>query len=269
MKRINIYSSILCLLVILFACEKEYAWDTKSDNADRLVVDGILTNENIEQCIKLSLSVQDLNMNDRPVSGAIIIVTSDMDSYEFFESREEPGSYYSSTFQAVVDKQYRLSIVYGEGEYEATAEGFSVTTMGNPVFSGNEEGTLFNYVYLEAVEAEMLEINYNWTEVSEYCFEYGNCFAQESFYTLDIVDVNEIFAPPKQIIWFPLGTIIIRKKYSLSKDHQEFIRSLLMETEWRGGIFDVQHGNVPANISNGALGCFAVCMVISDTLNVN
>jgi hypothetical protein len=77
--------------------------------------------------------------------------------------------------------------------------------------------------------------------------------------------VNNIFGPAKDTIYFPAGTKIIRRKYSLSKEHQDFIRTLLIETEWRGGIFDVQQGNVLTNISNGARGFFAACMVLSDT----
>jgi hypothetical protein len=42
-----------------------------------------------------------------------------------------------------------------------------------------------------------------------------------------------------------------------------------METEWSGGLFDVQPGNVTTNLTNGALGYFAVCMIVSDTIYVN
>jgi hypothetical protein len=77
--------------------------------------------------------------------------------------------------------------------------------------------------------------------------------------------VAEEFGPAKQEIWFPAGTTLIRKKYSLTKSHQEFIRSLLIETEWRGGLFDMEQGNVLTNFSHGTRGWFAACMVISDT----
>jgi hypothetical protein len=41
---------------------------------------------------------------------------------------------------------------------------------------------------------------------------------------------------------------------------------MLMETEWRGGIFDVQHGNVITNLSSGAIGYFAASTVVTDTI---
>jgi len=41
---------------------------------------------------------------------------------------------------------------------------------------------------------------------------------------------------------------------------------MLLETEWRGGLFDVAHGNLETNLSQGAFGFFAVSTVIRDTI---
>ena len=84
------------------------------------------------------------------------------------------------------------------------------------------------------------------------------------YYTLDVIDVNQIFAPDKEEIIFPKGAKFFRRKYSLSEKHQEFLRSLLSETDWRGGFFDVAQGNVKTNLSSGAVGFFAVSMVQTD-----
>jgi hypothetical protein len=40
---------------------------------------------------------------------------------------------------------------------------------------------------------------------------------------------------------------------------------MLSETEWRGGVFDVQRDNVSTNLSEGAVGFFAVATVVADT----
>jgi pullulanase len=50
------------------------------------------------------------------------------------------------------------------------------------------------------------------------------------------------------------------------RENEEFARSLLMETEWRGGSFDVLYGNVPSNVSNGGLGFFSVSAELSDSI---
>ena len=80
--------------------------------------------------------------------------------------------------------------------------------------------------------------------------------------------MNKELGSEKETIFFPLGTKIIRKRYSLTDEHQVFLRSLLMETEWRGGIFDVQQGNVLTNVSKGGLGFFGACTVTTDSLIV-
>jgi hypothetical protein len=79
------------------------------------------------------------------------------------------------------------------------------------------------------------------------------------------MDVNEFFKPAEEEFNFPENTIIMRKKYSVGEEYKNFLRAMLSETEWRGGIFDVQRENVPGNLSSGAVGFFAVCTVISDT----
>ncbi len=269
MRRSFTYSLLFYFLVIMCSCEKEYDWDIKSNRMDILVVDGIITNEHIAHCVRLSFTNQDLNMNSRAVSGATVFVTADTNSYEFVESPNDTGCYYASPFQAVVERQYHLMIEYDSQTYEAVGEAVPVTPLKDPVFEGNAENDLQRYVFTESGQPSMLEVYYDWSEIPDYCTEYGYCQAQETFCNLDNIDVNNIYAPPRQIIWFPAGTSIIRKKYGLSEDHQAFLRSLLMETEWCGGIFDVQHGNVPTNLSNGAIGYFAVCMVVSDTLYIN
>jgi hypothetical protein len=51
----------------------------------------------------------------------------------------------------------------------------------------------------------------------------------------------------------------------MNEAHAAFIRTLLSETEWRGGLFDVQPGNVQTNLSEGAVGYFAVSTVVGDS----
>ena len=63
-------------------------------------------------------------------------------------------------------------------------------------------------------------------------------------------------------------TTIIESKYSVTPEHAGFIRSMLLETEWRGGLFDVAQGNLETNLSQGAFGFFAISTVIRDTLTV-
>jgi hypothetical protein len=253
---------------ILISCEKEYPWKLQQTNNQTLVVDGILTNENKTQIIKLSLVNSEINKPVVPVSSAIVSVSDSIHLFTFSESNTEPGSYYSAPFQAVVGKRYVLKVEYQSRLYSASANMVPITNLGPINIIGDANKKLYKYEPETSGDPAMIEITYNWSNDTAYAVKYGNDKALETFYILNNVDANKVFAPEKEIIYFPVGTKIIRRQYSLSTDHQAFLRSLLMETEWRGGIFDVQEGNVISNISNGGLGFFGVCMVVQDSLIV-
>ena len=88
-------------------------------------------------------------------------------------------------------------------------------------------------------------------------------------YDIKNIDVQEIYAPEKEVFTFPAGSQIVRKRHSLSEQHVAYLRSLLSETEWRGGLFDIDRSNIPTNLSEGAIGFFGVSTVVSDTIIVN
>jgi hypothetical protein len=88
------------------------------------------------------------------------------------------------------------------------------------------------------------------------------------FYTLPTLDVSEIFAPVMESISFPAGTIITERRYSLTPEHAEFLREMLLETSWTGGLFSVANSNVTTNLSEGAAGYFGACSVTSLSLTV-
>ncbi len=260
---------MLVLLLSLSCGEKEVDWEIQSDGQERLVVDAIITNELKAQEIFLSRTNQDLNQPSVPVSGAEISVYEGSSRHDFTESESARGTYYSEPFQAVVGNTYRLIINLQGNQFVATAQTESVSQLGEPIVYWDESQSLFRY-YPEAYgKPSMTEVFYDWSTSEAYCDTFGSCYAQQTFYVLDNVDVNDEFGPEKQVIYFPSGTELVRRKYGITDEHQQFLRSLLIETEWRGGIFDVLQGNVPTNLSNGAVGYFAACSVVSDTTVIN
>ncbi len=269
MKTFRKYYFQFVFLLIFMGCEKPYSWDFKPVESEAIVVDGIITNELKEQCIRLS--GPNLNLNDtlNPLSGATVVVDDSITRYEFIESPDIPGSYYSEPFQVVIDRKYRLTIESGDRIYEADAEVVPVTAIPDIIVALDDSTNLNRFVYSASSQASMTEVFYDWSHDQAFCQDYGFYNAQETYYTLNNTDVNAVFGPNREIIYFPHETILIRKKYGLTDEHQQFIRSLLMETDWSGGIFDVQHGNVSTNLSNGALGFFAACMVITDTTRID
>lgn len=253
----------MLIFVLATSCEKEISWKLQQSNVQTMVVDGIITNELKPQHIKLSLVNSEINKPLQALSGAKVTVNNGTTTYEFTES--DPGNYYSSPFQAVVGKTYKLSIDYQERTFEASATMVSLTPPGAIKYSFDAGRLLYKYEPENTSNPAMTEINLDWSNDASYTTLYGNSKARAYYYTLNDIDANKIFAPEKEIIYFPAGTKITRRQYSLTEEHQAFLRSLLMETEWRGGIFDVQPGNVSSNISNGGLGYFGACTVLKDS----
>ncbi|MBU0763481.1 MAG: hypothetical protein KJ607_01460, partial [Bacteroidetes bacterium] len=113
-------------------------------------------------------------------------------------------------------------------------------------------------------EPAMWEVFLDWSHVPEYeLLPDSSCRARVWYYSLTTVDVSQIFSPQQEQVIFPEGTRIVEKKYSLTLQHEEFIRGMLSETVWRGGYFDVTPANITTNLSEGAIGYFGACTVDS------
>ena len=105
----------------------------------------------------------------------------------------------------------------------------------------------------------------NWTNTSQCESVNDLCLAKVINYDIKTIDIQDIFKPDKVNITFPAGTVILRQKYSVSPGYRTFLRTMLSETEWRGYIFDIERANASTNLSEGAVGYFAVSTVVSDT----
>lgn len=258
--------ALYVIFIFCIGCEVEHPWSNKLESVSGFVVDGIITDEYKVQRISLTRCNSDTMV--LPVSGAVVTVTDSNTVYTFSESLQTPGTYNSEPFKAFFGKRYKLNIKYNSKDYSAFASMVPVSSFIPASIETNEKKGLYWYNNVKYGDPAMIIVDYDWSANLAYCSDYGSSKARGIFYILNNIDENQLFAPDKEIIYFPGGTKIVRKKFGLSADHQLFIRSLLMETEWRGGIFDVQQGNVFSNITNGAHGFFGVCSVISDSLTV-
>ena len=111
-------------------------------------------------------------------------------------------------------------------------------------------------------EQAMYEITIDWSHLSSTAPTRAKLF----YYTFNTVDVSQIFAPEKETVRFPVGSYVIVRKHSLSPEYAEYLRALVAETQWQGGLFEETRDNLPTNISNDGLGFFSACAVLTDTL---
>lgn len=267
-------SSFIILIVVLFlSCEKEVNWNFEPTES-YIIVDGILTNVKKSHIISLSQSVTELNEIPEPVSGATVTIYNGDSIHTLTEIPANSGIYRTDTsYLALLNKVYGLQISYKNKRYNAYARMIPVTPFDKLSYAYNSENNMF---YIDSVaksfsskESAMYEIIIDWSKLPEYAdVPLKDKIAVVYYYTLKTIDVSQVFAPEKETVYFPKGARIIERKYSLAPQHAEFIRSLLSETQWRGGFFDVTQANVRTNITNGGLGFFGVCTVVRDTLTV-
>lgn len=271
MHRIGKY---ILLFVLITSCVKEADWDAPEDGINYIVVEGILTNEYKVQQIYLHYSKTDLNALAVPISDAEVIISNEDETYLLSEDPDEAGRYITdSIVVAKFDKNYSLLILYQNRFYNAQGYMVPGKTFAELSYKKKDDEDLYYIDYVasafDADDPAMWEIFIDWSMVPGYENEDPeSCRRKLMFYTLSTLDVSQVFAPIVEQVYFPEGTNITQRRYSLTPEHIAFLRSLLLETSWQGGVFPSDPANVSTNLSAGAIGFFGVCAVNSISLTV-
>lgn len=257
----------LSLLILLSACEEAVDWPFKPLENGHLAVEAIVTDEWKPQEVFLSLSYDEPRSGPAPATGATVQLSGGGETVGFAEDPGRPGQYVSTRpFAAGQAYEYTLEIEWDGQVYEARSRMVDVLPMPTFTFSpseGTDSLTIGNPppVYSPNEQA-MYEIAIDWSHLNLP----GPAQARLYFFTFNTIDVSGVFKPTKETVTFPRGSIVIVKKYGLDPAFAVYLRALMLETEWQGGVFDEASSSLPTNISNGGLGFFAVCAVRSDTL---
>ncbi len=262
MKRINIHF-LLATLLITSCGEEKIDKPLNPENINLLAVEGVLTNERMLHRVQLTLPYQTLNGNPKAASGASIQISDGENVYPLTESPAGSGSYYTPEFRASFGLIYTLVIQYEGKQYTASDSSIPVEPLTVLDYLSTDNG------YELTLSATGQSPNYidhaiSWKNTT-LCNATSSCEGRLVYYDLKTIDANEIFKPDKAKFTFPANSVVVRRKYSTSSAYKKFLRSMLSETEWRGGVFDVDRANANTNLSNGAIGFFAVSTVVSDT----
>lgn len=257
---------ILSLCILCISCENERYWEIDPQTNDLLVVEALITNEKTNHLVKLTHTNPESNGGFNPASGATVIISDGINNELLLEFPAASGLYFTSPdFRALFGKQYFLLIQYNGKSYSASDASVPGQPFNNELVYRQADNGLYTLNFSGGEDPSMTRYFMNWIQ-TPYCEGSAEgCLAKVIHYDLKTIDVNQYFRPNKEIVFFPVETIIIRKKYSLSEPYRQFLRSMLSETEWRGGNFDVQRGNVFTNLSEGAVGFFAVSTVVTDS----
>lgn len=245
-------------------CEEQLNWNLNNQESDLIVVDAIITNEDKNHLIKLTKPYTTQNLSADPVSGAIVSVLYDNVEISASEDPVGSGLYYTDNLVAVTNKVYTLRILYEGNAFTAAATQPPVEPLNELKYHKSTDG-LYTLTFKESGEdPNYVEYYIDWQSTGS-CSADDSCKVKLIYYDLKNVDIHEQFKPKQEVVEFPVGSIIIRRKYSVSENYKTYLRGILSESYWRGGIFDVVPSNAPTNLSEGATGYFAVSTVLSDT----
>jgi len=241
------------------------------ENELRLVVDAKLTNEKQAHEVKLSLPVYEINGESKPVRRADVTLSDGDNPIELNEDPLRPGVYLTEPdVQGVVNKIYTLNIKVEGFECWALAKMEGVTPINYPGYYKVSNDPELYEVYFGGSDApSVIKLELDWSGVEGYedlPGEENHAVVFGYYFSVLTVDANELFASNHDRVRFPPGTQVIITKESLSAGYQDYLRGMLSETTWNGGMFDVKPGDPFSNLSAGAIGYFAATSVLRDTI---
>lgn len=255
-------SFLIFLLGVFISCEEEANIPFDSENTNLLAVEAVVTNENINHVIRLTLPYQKQNGTSVPVNSAVISISDGTSSIVLTPG--DSGRYFTPKMRFVSGRTYSLTINFNGKQYSAHDSSVPVESLGALSYANVGGGYRINF-FDTGSQPNYIEYTIDWTNTPS-CV--SACKAKIFYYDLKTVDANELFKPEKTDFVFPSQSTIIRRKFSTSDKYRSYLRSMLSETQWRGNVFDVQRDNAPSNLSEGAIGFFAVSTVVSDTLKI-
>jgi len=265
---------IFIFLVLLTGCVKQADWPMPGQAPGLLVVEAILTDEPKTHSVRLTQPVADLNEIPQPVTDAIVVISDPDTSWTLTADPANPGIYLTdSLFAAHLNNTYTLQIIRGEKIYSAQASMVPGKVFNELIYK-QDPGNGWYYIdwvasAFSADNPALWEVVIDWSAVPGFeTQDPDSCRARLLFFTLPTIDVSEIFAPVMEQTFFPAGTFITERRYSLTPGHAEFLRELMLETNWQGSMFPTANANVSSNLSSGAVGYFGVCAVTELSLVV-
>jgi len=250
------------LAIVSTSCTEDLDVDFEGKSSNRLVVDGRITSDTMNQKIILSRTIDAGSKDVVYETGAEVTL---WDSTNLFVLNEtEPGVYSTDDdFHGIPGKTYTLNITAKDGEeYEAISRmspisaidsikikkeyfGFADMDFYKVLFYGQESPEPGQYYMWNIYVNDSLAND----TINETMFE------EDSYVNGEYMDGIEIYWMTEEevrddTVKFELEML------SIPEEYYNYLVEVMMETTWRGSPWDPTPANVSSNISNGAVGFF-------------
>ena len=272
MKKLLIYVLVALASLLILGCDEHVDWELKYQEADILVVEGKISSELKQHEVRLTRPLYEMNGTHDAVSGAQVEIYDGRVLYSLSEDPEQAGIYRTdSLFAAVLNQYYQLRILYENKRVTAVTFMRKVEPFQDMnVYPVQSDPLLLEAYIRSSEEPSIVRLELDWSHVHGYdTLAASETHAVIYKYSLNSVDVNEIFKPEQEHVRFPPETIVFREKESVNPWYAEFLRGMLSETNWRGGMFDVLPGNARTNMEGAAIGFFTAADILRDTIPID
>jgi hypothetical protein len=260
MRKLTIFSILIAIASLFASCKKEFDLNLNGQNKNLLVVEGMITDQNEPQFIKLSRTVSYLNqVKPQAVDNANVSVTVDGTAIPFIQ--KEPGKYYAPDgFVGQIGKTYNLSIAVDGNTYTASSK-------MNPAQEMEAASTRTH-----EFNADYFEIRLTFTDNPDkgdfILFKYArngqmvDTLKKWSLYT-DKLTNGQHFDNILVIgdVEGSVGDQITVYSYSISEEYKNFVDAARSATMEPMPFFPPPGAAITGNISNGAVGFFQASAV--------
>ncbi len=271
----NEYLALFAIILSVTSCREKIDFDLSNGNT-KIVIDGSITSENRRHSVKISKTSNyyDANSDERVQNASVIISDGTTD---FTLTETEPGIYKTDSLSGEIGKTYTLKVSYEGITYSARSflkevaelqaiiavQLFETIPIVNEVDSDytvamviNEPEGLGDYYLFKYYINNRLESD----TVREYSFADDEFIDGLSFDTAGFNLVPIYFIESELV---EVGDTVKLEVLSINEDYNDFLISVLLQSEFRGGLFDGPAANVGSNFDNGALGYFIASDVSS------
>lgn len=286
----------LCTCLIMISCEMSDIIDiNKIPGHEQKIkptvfVQGIITSKLDYQTVKLSSSF-DIGEIPDTISGAIVEVIIDDSIYPYIESiyhseypkeLQKKGVYVSiNKIAGKVGKINTLHITYKDIEYFASDSMIRVNNFefkGSNIpktgYAGSEKRLDFGGIHFAQDESYLLEWKYfefwGYDNLNGITYKQNSTFGY--FFTdltsPDISSESESYLTDRP--YEPsIDSLITATKYSISNNYKTYLIQTMKESLWNNSFFSSIPANTITNVTNGGLGYFAACDIISNQISYN
>lgn len=254
----NILFAMISFVVLTFSCTEKIDIDLDS-TYERIVIEGYLTDEYKPHHVKITKSADYFsNKPADPITGATVTINDGSTNFNLTEI--SPGFYETATMRGIPGKNYTLDIDIDGTNYSATSYMYNCPPIDSIGFKRYVRDSTNFSIQIYAQEPGDEVNHYAWRAYRNDTLVTDTL--REVFFSDDVfIDGSYINGVDVQYIEANLADTITLEMLSITQGYYDYIMKVMLETDWNGGPFDGPPANFYGNISNDALGYFAVYSV--------